>query len=219
MSGNGRKKPPLVAERRYGKSGGSNSAKPRAQATKRKASPKKKRAPKATERGLLGRVFFGLFGWLFRLIWRLSVRMGLIVAALIALAVVYFATTLPPVGDLLDARVRGSVTMLDRDGAVFAWRGEQFGGQITADTASRHLRNAVIATEDKRFYRHFGVSPRGIASAVRSNLREGRGPLSGHGGSTITQQTAKLLCLGGPYDPTTGMSEAEYEADCREGSI
>ena len=52
----------------------------------------------------------------------------------------------------------------------------------------------------------------GIASAVRTNLREGRGPLSGHGGSTITQQTAKLLCLGTQYDPASGMTEAEYRA-------
>ena len=123
MSGNGRKKPPLVAERRYSKSGGAKASGTRAAPTKRKATQKKRKPKKTKQRGLLGRVFFGLFGWLFRLIWRLSVRMGLIVAALIALAVVYFATTLPPVGDLLDARVRGSVTMLDRDGAVFAWRG------------------------------------------------------------------------------------------------
>ena len=109
--------------------------------------------------------------------------------------------------------------MLDRDGAVFAWRGDQFGGVVTTETVSPHLKNAIIATEDKRFYRHFGVSPRGVASAVRINLSEGRGPLSGHGGSTITQQTAKLLCLGDPYDPSSGMSEAEYEADCRRGSL
>ncbi|MBV1903328.1 MAG: transglycosylase domain-containing protein, partial [Marinosulfonomonas sp.] len=82
-----------------------------------------------------------------------------------------------------------------------------------------HLRNAVVATEDKRFYRHFGISPRGVASAVRINLGEGRGPLSGHGGSTITQQAAKLLCLGVPFDPTSGISEAAYEADCRQGSV
>ncbi len=77
----------------------------------------------------------------------------------------------------------------------------------------------MIATEDKRFYRHLGVSPRGIAGAIRINLREGRGPLSGNGGSTITQQTAKLLCLGVPYDPQQWKSEAEYEADCRRGSL
>lgn len=87
------------------------------------------------------------------------------------------------------------------------------------ETVSPHLRNAVVATEDKRFYSHWGISPRGIASAVRINLSEGRGPLSGHGGSTITQQVAKLLCLGNAFDPDAGMTEAEYEADCRAGSV
>jgi penicillin-binding protein 1A len=77
----------------------------------------------------------------------------------------------------------------------------------------------VIATEDKRFYHHFGVSPRGIASAVMINLREGRGPLQGNGGSTITQQVAKLLCLGVPYDTTKWKSEADYEQDCRSGGV
>ena len=67
---------------------------------------------------------------------------------------------------------------------------------VTAETVSPHLKNAVIATEDRRFYMHPGVDPIGIASAMRINLREGRGPLSGNGGSTITQQTAKLLCFG-----------------------
>ena len=45
------------------------------------------------------------------------------------------------------------------------------------------------------------------------------GPLDGHGGSTITQQVAKLLCLGVPYDPDTWKDEAAYEADCRAGSL
>jgi penicillin-binding protein 1A len=109
--------------------------------------------------------------------------------------------------------------LLDRDGKVFAWRGETFGGQITADTVSPFLRDAIIATEDKRFYRHFGISPRGIASAVRINMSEGRGPFEGNGGSTITQQVAKLICLGVPYDQTKWKSEADYEEDCRSGGI
>ena len=49
--------------------------------------------------------------------------------------------------------------------------------------------------EDKRFYSHLGLSLRGILGAIRINLQEGRGPLQGHGGSTITQQVAKTLCL------------------------
>jgi len=109
--------------------------------------------------------------------------------------------------------------MLDRDGNVFAWRGDQFGGVIDPDTASPHLVNAVVATEDRRFYRHLGVSPRGIAGAIRINLREGRGPLEGHGGSTITQQVAKLMCLGVPYDPEIWDTETAYEQDCRRTTL
>ena len=109
--------------------------------------------------------------------------------------------------------------MQDHEGNVFAWRGDQFGGAVTAASVSPHLKNAIVATEDKRFYQHFGLSPRGIAGAVRINLREGRGPLSGHGGSTITQQTAKLLCLGVEYVPADWESQAAYESDCRQGSL
>jgi 1A family penicillin-binding protein len=121
--------------------------------------------------------------------------------------------------DLVDGRARGSVTMMDARGEVFAWRGDQFGGVITANTVSPHLKHAIISTEDRRFYRHLGVSPRGVASAIRINLREGRGALEGHGGSTITQQTAKLLCLGRNYVPEEWKNEAAYEADCRRGSM
>ncbi len=149
------------------------------------------------------------------LLWRGAFVFGLFLALWFG----YVFLNLPPLGQMIDQRARGSVTLLDRHGAVFAWRGEQFGGMITAETVSPHLRNAVIATEDQRFYRHFGISPRGIASAIVINLREGRGPLSGHGGSTITQQTAKLLCLGVPYVPSEWSSEAAYEADCRKGSL
>ncbi|MDR9394090.1 MAG: PBP1A family penicillin-binding protein [Roseovarius sp.] len=131
----------------------------------------------------------------------------------------YQYTKLPDVSELLDGRARGSVTLLDRDGEVFAWRGDQFGGIVTAQTVSKHLRNAVVATEDKRFYWHPGIDPIGIASAIRINLSEGRGPLSGHGGSTLTQQTAKLLCLGVQYEKGKWDSEADYVADCRRTSL
>jgi 1A family penicillin-binding protein len=179
---------------------------------------KARRAPSRRLHPIIGWPL-ALVGWVVGLVWRISWRIGVVAALILAMAVSYFALTMPPASALLDARTRGSVTMLDRNGEVFAWRGEQFGGQITADTVSPNLRNAIIATEDRRFYRHFGVSPRGVASAVRINLSEGRGPLSGHGGSTITQQTAKLLCLGVPYDPAAWATEADYEADCRRSTM
>ncbi|WP_170334573.1 transglycosylase domain-containing protein [Ruegeria arenilitoris] len=228
MTESRRRKAPLVADKRYPSKG----RKPTA--TKRAAKPagKKATARKTTTRRTTrkktrrksggnggGGFFRRLFRWIWRLIWGVTWRVGAVVAMLLALAVGVVYTSLPDVDALLDGRARGSVTLLDRDGKVFAWRGDQFGGVITADTVSPHLKNAVVATEDKRFYRHFGVSPRGVASAVRINLSEGRGPLSGHGGSTITQQTAKLLCLGVPYVPSEWESEAAYESDCRQGSL
>ncbi len=166
-----------------------------------------------------GGFFARVFRFIFRLIWGVMWRGAVVVTLLIALATGYYYAQLPDLDEMLDARARGSVTMLDRHGEVFAWRGEQFGGAIDAAATSPHLVNAVVATEDRRFWRHLGVSPRGIASAIRINLREGRGPLSGHGGSTITQQVAKLLCLGVGYDPDEWETEADYEADCRRTTL
>ncbi|MGJ8587819.1 MAG: transglycosylase domain-containing protein [Yoonia sp.] len=215
MSGNGKKRPPLVADKRY-------TAKPaakKAAAPAKKPAAKRKVAPKkAKPRGVIGWVL-APFRWLIRLIWAFSWRVGLVTGLIIGGFSLYFAAQMPAVSELIDGRTRGSVTMTDVSGSVFAWRGDQFGGMVTAETVSPFLHNAVVATEDKRFYGHFGISPRGIASAVRINLREGRGPLSGNGGSTITQQTAKLLCLGVPFDPNVWDSERAYEADCRQSSL
>lgn len=226
MSDSSKRRRPLVADKRYG--GAKTSAKTAKPKTKPK--PKPKAAPKKRARGAARRKTApqrkGLFGllrrlvtWVLRLIWKMVWRVSMVVAMIVGLAVAYVFTTLPDVSALLDGRAQGSVTLLDRERAVFAWRGDQFGGVVTAGTVSPHLKNAVLATEDKRFYRHFGVSPRGVASAVRINLREGRGPLSGHGGSTITQQTAKLLCLGVEFDKDLWETEAAYVRDCRRSSM
>lgn len=216
MTNSNSKKPRLVAERRYPSKPATvakaPAPKPARTKTKRKATPKKKH-------GFIRRFVGGIFGFFFRLIWGLGWRIGLVSVTIVGLAVAYVSSTLPDASQLLDARVHGSVRLLDREGSVFAWRGDQYEGAVTADQVSAHLRNAVIATEDKRFYSHLGISPRGIASAVKINLSEGRGALSGHGGSTLTQQTAKLLCLGVDYDATKWKNEADYEEDCRRGSL
>lgn len=217
MAKNGGRQTPLVADRRYPASA-APAAKP-----ERRGKARRERAPaRRRPRGPVGWVL-GLLGgilWFFwRIIWGVGWRVGMVFAVIIGLAVGYYAVQLPPVDQLVDGRARGSVTLLDRYGEVFAWRGEQFGGMITAEQVSPFLHDAVVATEDRRFYWHPGVDPQGVASAIRINLSEGRGPLEGNGGSTITQQTAKLLCLGRPYDPQAWESEAEYEADCRRTTL
>lgn len=210
MSSSGRGKPPLVAPKRTRKAAAKPARKP--VAALRPRAPSRARNP-------IVRFFGAILRWMLRLIWGIGWRVGAMVALVVGVAVAYTYTTLPEYKTLMDGRARGSVTLLDTNGEVFAWRGDQFGGAVTSDTVSKHLRNAVIATEDRRFYLHPGIDPIGIASAIRINLSEGRGPLSGNGGSTITQQTAKLLCFGIEYDATQWKSEADYIADCRRTSI
>ena len=60
------------------------------------------------------------------------------------------------------------------------------------ESLPRHLLDAVVAVEDKRFYRHFGVDLRGLARAAWKDVRERR---LAEGGSTITQQLARNLYL------------------------
>jgi 1A family penicillin-binding protein len=218
MSDSGRRKPPLVADRRYGRTGGGSRADDAKARPAKSARKRRVPAPRRKRRGPIG-LIAALIGWIWRIAWGMTWRLGLVFILILGGAVAFTASSMPPLEDQLDGRARGSVTMLDDQGQVFAWRGDQFGGVVTTETVSPYLKHAIIATEDKRFYRHIGISPRGIASAIRINLSEGRGPLSGHGGSTITQQTAKLLCIGEPYDPEVWKNEAEYEADCRATTI
>lgn len=63
---------------------------------------------------------------------------------------------------------------------------------VSSDKISPYLKKAVVATEDARFYRHFGLDPIGIARAVYQTIIPGG---LRQGGSTITQQLAKISLL------------------------
>ena len=202
----------IVADKR-------NFDQPPQKAQKQQQPARKSGGGRTPRRGnMISRGIAGTVSLVWRMIWGSFWRLALTFAAILAAATFYFYTTLPEASALFDGRARGSVTMLDTDGRVFAWRGETF-GMVSADKIAPVLKDAVVATEDKRFYSHFGVDPQGIASAVRINLTQGRGALQGNGGSTITQQLAKLLCLGEGFDPIKWKSEAEYEAECRRSTI
>ncbi|MEM8787076.1 MAG: PBP1A family penicillin-binding protein [Pseudomonadota bacterium] len=165
---------------------------PRNTTTSRRSS---RRAPKRPVRraGLFERMLrFLLLTLLWRVAWWVGIRAAVLGGLILGGATLYYYATLPPMEQLLDGRDQGSVTLLDRNDQVFAWRGAQYVTTRT-ETASPHLVNAVLATEDKRFYRHFGLDPRGISRAMVANLRAGRVV---QGGSTITQQVAKLLFFG-----------------------
>src|SRR6516225_2393982 len=104
----------------------------------------------------------------------------------------YFALTLPDTSDLTRAERRPSVTILAADGSLLTTFGDLFGQPLTLQEMSPYLPKAVIATEDRRFYSHFGVDPIGLLRAAVANLTAGHVV---QGGSTITQQLAKNLFL------------------------
>jgi penicillin-binding protein 1A len=213
MSTGGRGRTPLVADRR------ANTPPRNPKAAPKRRTRERRKPTKVRGKNAVTRFFWRIWAWFWHIIWGIVWRTGAVLASVLALAVFYFYTTMPDLSEMLDGRARGSVTLMDSESQIFAWRGETFGGLLTSTTASPYLRNAIVSTEDRRFFSHFGISPRGIASAIRINLSAGRGPLSGNGGSTITQQVAKLLCLGVPFDPERWNSEAAYESECRRGSV
>ena len=85
-----------------------------------------------------------------------------------------------------------SVTFLDRYGNEIGTRGIRHNNSIPLSQLPDHLIKAVIATEDRRFYDHFGVDIGGTLRALITNARAG-GVVQG--GSTLTQQLAKNLFL------------------------
>src|SRR4029077_14388517 len=85
-----------------------------------------------------------------------------------------------------------AVTFLDRYGNEVGSRGIKHNDAIPLDQFPDHLIKAVLSTEDRRFYEHFGIDLPGTARALVANTKAG-GVVQG--GSSITQQLAKNLFL------------------------
>lgn len=149
----------------------------------------KKRKASRSRPGAMERTLRGVFGTLFRAVWWIGLRFALIAMLVLGGSTAFYVSQLPDLDALLDGRDGGSVTLIDARGEVFAWRGEQF-GVTRAEAVSPHLVNAIVATEDRRFYRHFGIDLRGTARAALVNYRAGA---TVQGGSSLSQQVAKLV--------------------------
>ena len=98
-----------------------------------------------------------------------------------------------------------SITFLDREGRILASYGDIYGQSIKFEQLPEDLINAVITTEDRRFFSHIGIDLRGIVRALIVNLKAGRVV---QGGSTITQQLAKNLFLSPERSITRKLHEA-----------
>ncbi len=95
-----------------------------------------------------------------------------------------------PDPDISNARGRDQTTYLyDRNGKVLVrLYAEENRIDVPLSDMPMHLRQAVIATEDQRFYEHSGVDPLGIARALATDIAQRS---KAQGGSTITQQYVK----------------------------
>ncbi len=85
-----------------------------------------------------------------------------------------------------------SVTFLDRYGNEIGKRGIQFSDAVPLEEIPNTLIKAVLATEDRRFFDHFGIDILGTARAL---IEDARANSAIQGGSSITQQLAKNLFL------------------------
>lgn len=85
-----------------------------------------------------------------------------------------------------------AVTFLDRYGQEVGRRGIRHDDSVALDEIPEVVIKAALATEDRRFFSHWGIDPIGTARALVTNSREGAVV---QGGSTITQQLAKNLFL------------------------
>ena len=111
----------------------------------------------------------------------------------IAFALLAFA--LPPFKDTGDVWNRGreyAVAFTDRDGNIIGQRGIRQNDAVPLDEIPPEMIKAVLATEDARFFDHFGVD---VIGTIRAIVRNARAEGVKQGGSSITQQVAKNLFL------------------------
>jgi membrane peptidoglycan carboxypeptidase len=117
------------------------------------------------------------------------VLVGIIVFFTIAsTAVAFISKDLPKPGVLRERATRESTKIYDRTGTTLLYEiGDIHRTRVPLADISPHMVHATVATEDREFYTHHGISLRGI---LRSILRARPGQRL-QGGSTITQQLAR----------------------------
>ncbi|MFQ5656293.1 MAG: penicillin-binding protein 1A [Candidatus Methylomirabilales bacterium] len=116
-----------------------------------------------------------------------------------------YVRDLPPLDILEEYQPSLVTTLFDDQGKPFATFYEQKRILVPLANIPRFLRDAVIAVEDSRFYQHHGLDPRGIMRAFWTNLKC---LCLAEGGSTITQQLAKVLFFTPEKSLTRKMKEA-----------
>src|SRR4051812_12338405 len=119
---------------------------------------------------------------------RHPVRTALLLPALLLVYILVLIPFTPSISDLRKAKSEVPSVVLSSDGVVLAEFKRVNRQWVPLAKISRPVVDALIATEDRRFYEHHGIDLRRTASAALNTLRGER-----QGGSTITQQLARNL--------------------------
>ena len=106
--------------------------------------------------------------------------------------VIYCYATMPNMQQALNRTRQPSTVIMAENGNDIAKFGNVYANIIYPDKLPENLTNAVIATEDRRFYSHFGFDIIGFSRAMFINVFHRR---YAQGASTITQQVAKNIFL------------------------
>ena len=117
----------------------------------------------------------------------------------------YSIATLPLNGGLQVDPTPSALVIEADNGTTFATRGVFKGTKLAAAEVPDHLRQAIVAIEDRRFYDHNGVDPKGIVRAAWRNWQAGG---TREGASTITQQLVRLMFLSPEQTMRRKMQEA-----------
>ena len=123
---------------------------------------------------------------------QLLIRLMLLGLITLALGYVYMSQQLPNVAVLKTVQLQVPLRIFTQDGQLIAEYGDKRRIPLTIDTIPKPLIEAILATEDQRFFQHPGFDPIGLARAVVVLAVTGK---KVEGGSTITMQVARNFFL------------------------
>ncbi len=128
----------------------------------------------------------------------------LFIAGLVAVAVLAVYPKLPALDSVQNYQPKEPLMIYSAEGVLIGTYGDERRAFMPISEFPEHLKEAVLAAEDKRFYEHFGIDLVGITRAVIGNLSGG----VKSGASTITQQVARNFYLTNERTLTRKFNEA-----------
>lgn len=155
-----------------------------AKKTDKKNTKRKTSSPKRKKSGKKSSVFWRLFKFL--------LITGVLAFLLLGSYVFYCYITLPDIQKAVNRTREPSTVIMAENGNDIAKFGHVYASVISDKKLPKNLTDAVVAIEDRRFYKHFGFDVFGFARAALTNVFRKR---YAQGASTITQQVAKNIFL------------------------